>query len=238
MITKFILCLLAAGVLGFIIGWMLSSLVRNEKLEEKYRAIKDDFDTKRAELNQAYSDLDAKEEELNLSYRNTQQIQKELLMKNMDLEEYEKNGFVSSDTSALELENNTLKEEISEYKYLENENELLHNELKELSAEKEKLLERIDKNQDFPIETPISHKKKKQIKTEPRIQDNHIKVLQKDLKRAKRKLQNMTKYLEKINQPRQKQRKKKVPKKGDDIMIFDFSKEPLESTIKNSLQSK
>ncbi len=238
MITKFILCLLAAGVLGFIIGWMLSSLVKNEKLEEKYRTVKDDFDAKRAELNQAYSDLDAKEEELNLSYRNTQQIQKELLMKNMDLEEYEKNGFVSSDTSALELENNTLKEEISEYKYLENENELLHNELKELSVEKEKLLEEIEKNQSISLSTPI-HKKKKQIKTQTHIQDDYIKVLQKDLKKAKKKLQDMAKYLKKINQPKtEKKTKKKQAKKSDDIKIFDFNKEPSASTITDTLESK
>ncbi len=236
MISKFILCLLAAGVLGFIIGWMLSSLVRNEKLEEKYNSVKDDFDAKRAELNQTYSDLDAKEEELNLAYRNTQQLQKELLMKNMDIEEYEKNGFISSDTSALELENNTLKEEISEYKYLENENELLHNELKELSAEKEKLLEEIEKNRDLAIQRPQNHKKEKQIHSETSIEDSHIKVLQKDLKKAKRKLQSMTKYLENINHPKKKKRKKKLEKEGDNIMIFDFNKKPLETSDKNSLK--
>ncbi len=233
MITKFILCLLAAGVLGFIIGWMLSSLVRNEKLEEKYTAIKDDFDAKRAELNQAYSDLDAKEEELDLSYRNIQQVEKELLMKNMDLEEYEKNGFVTHDTSALELENNTLKEEISEYKYLENENELLHNELKELSAEKEKLLEKIEKNTLLPDTVTLD--KKKLTKEKSDIKDHHIKVLKKDLKRAQNKLAKMTKYLEKINQPKQKKRKKKKEKIDDGIMVFDFNKSPLESTIKDSL---
>jgi len=58
------------------VGWLLSSLVRNEKLEEKYTDLKDDFDTKRAELNQAYSDLAAKDQELMLADKSIQQIQK------------------------------------------------------------------------------------------------------------------------------------------------------------------
>jgi len=238
MITKFIFCLLAAGILGFIVGWMLSSLVRNEKLEEKYTDLKDDFDAKRAELNQAYSDLDAKDDELTLTDNNIQQLQKELLMKNMDIEEYEKKGFISHDSSDLELENNTLKEEISEYKYLENENELLHNELKELSIEKEKFLLEIENYQDINIPTPLVNKKKNVLNIPTKIEEDHIKVLQKDLKRAKKKLSKMGIYLEEISKPKKKKKTKKPSLKSDDIMVFGFKKDPLEETIKKSLKSK
>lgn len=238
MITKFILCLLAAGVLGFIIGWMLSSLVKNEKLEEKYTHIKDELDAKRAELNHAYSDLDAKDHELTLSSNNIQQVQKELLMKNMDIEEYEKNGFVSHDTGDLELENNTLKEEISEYKYLENENELLHNELKELSVEKEKLLQKIDRYQELPKVATVSKEKKNANTSHTKMKDSHIKTLQKDLKIAKKKLRKMSNYLEGINKVKKRNKSKKKSIPDDNIMVFDFNKEPLASTIKKSLKTK
>ena len=238
MITKFIFCLLAAGALGFILGWILSSLVKNEKLEEKYTNIKDEFDTKRAELNHAYSDLDTKEHELTLSNNNMQQVQRELLMKSMEIEEYKKKGFVSQDFSELELENNTLKEEISEYKYLENENDLLRNELKELGVEKEQLLEKIENNQNISIVTPLLKKKKKSRKNKKMMTDSHIQVLQKDLKRAKNKLKKMGLYLDEINGEKRKEKKKKLSLKNDDILVFDFKKEPLESTIKKSLKSK
>jgi len=205
MITKFIFCLLAAGALGFILGWILSSLVKNEKLEEKYTNIKDEFDTKRAELNHAYSDLDTKEHELTLSNNNMQQVQRELLMKSMEIEEYKKKGFASQDFSELELENNTLKEEISEYKYLENENDLLRNELKELGVEKEQLLEKIENNQNISIVTPLLKKKKKSRKNKKMMTDSHIQVLQKDLKRAKNKLKKMGLYLDEINGEKRKE---------------------------------
>ena len=238
MITKFIICLLAAGVLGFIIGWMLSSLVKNEKLEEKYTHIKDELDDKRAELNQVYSDLDAKDHELTLSSNNIQQVHKELLMKKMDIEEYEKNGFVSHDTGDLELENNTLKEEISEYKYLENENDLLHNELKELSVEKEMLLQKIESYQKLPNSATVVKKNKNAKNMHKNMKDSHIKTLQKDLKTAKKKLRKMSNFLVEISKVKKRHKSKKESSTGDNIMVFDFNKEPLESSIKKSLKTK
>jgi chromosome segregation ATPase len=225
MITKFIFCLLAAGIFGFIVGWVLSSLIKNEKLEAQYSQIKDDVETKRAELNQAYSDLDAKEHELEVAEKNIQQLQKELLMKNMDLEEYQKHGLLSQDPTALELENNTLKEEISEYKYLENENELLHNELKELSLEKERLLQEIDKYRNTPVALAEDERQQQQ----PQLKDAHIKVLQKDLKSARKKIARMDKYLKKILGTKKKKSDKKEELDKDidaTPLIFDFNQKP------------
>ncbi len=223
MITKFIFCLLAAGVLGFIIGWILSSLIKNEKSEEKYTLLQEDFETKRAELNQAYSDLDNKEQELTLSRNEIQQLGKELMMKNMDLEEFQKNGFLSHEPTELELENNTLKEEISEYKYLENENELLHNELKELGIEKEKLLQKLESQMPSTssiVENRISTK-------HPALKESQIKKLQDDLKKAKNRLNKMATYLASLEgkkKQKTKSKKKKSDKK-DTPVIFDFTKE-------------
>ena len=229
MITKFIFCLLAAGVFGFIAGWMLSSLIKNEKLEEKYTAIKDDFDTQRAELNQLHSDLDAKDKALRLLESNANQIEKELLMKSMDIEEYQKNGFISHNDTDLILEINSLKEEISEYKYLENENELLHNELKELGIEKEKMIQERDKHSHSkPMLKPATFKETDKI------------ILQKKLKKAKKRLNEMQDYLEKIKAPQAPKKKKKQKKqekhvvKNDDNLIFDFTDQPFKPSITKS----
>ena len=221
MISKFIFCLLAAGVLGFIAGWILSSLIKNEQSEEKFYKLKDDFDTKRAELNQAYSDLDAQDREITLLNNNMDQTRKELLMKNMDLEEYEKNGFLTQSTGDLELENNTLKEEISEYKYLENENELLHNEITALSMEKEKLLQEVQKNQEY-MANFSSKKDKVSIR---KLDADHVSILEKDLKRAKNKIKHMQQVLKDMDKKVAKPIKRKKEKKENEINIFDFQKE-------------
>jgi chromosome segregation ATPase len=226
MITKFIFCLLAAGVLGFIIGWILSSLIKNEKSEEKYTLLQEEFETKRAELNQAYSDLDNKEQELTLSRNEIQQLGKELMMKNMDLEEFQKNGFLSHEPTELELENNTLKEEISEYKYLENENELLHNELKELSIEKEKLLQQIESETST---TGNISENRVSAKANQTLKENHIKRLKSDLKKAKKRLSKMDAFLLNLEGKKRKKvnKKSKENKREEEEqpIIFDFDKE-------------
>ena len=140
MISKFIMCLIAAGAFGFLFGWILSSLIKNEKLNEKYNLLQDEYGLQKAELNQSLSDVNIKNEEINMLQKELQQTQKDLLIKTMDLEECEKNGPKSSVLKELEMENNNLKEEIAEYQYLENENSILHNELKALEDEKDKLL--------------------------------------------------------------------------------------------------
>ena len=232
MITKFIFCLLAAGALGFIVGWILSSLIRNEKSETKYSLIKEDYDTQRVELNQAYTDLNAKDKECIRTQNQVQRLEKELLTKNMDIEEYQQHGFISpisTDTSTLELENNTLKEEISEYKYLENENELLHNELKELSIEKEKLIEDRDKQKNQFLSRSRTQDTQKTYK-EMHLKDKHIQVLQSDLKKAKKKIKKMDTYLTQLSKENsntkskvQKDKKNTKPRK-DKPIIFDFEK--------------
>jgi len=223
MITKFIFCLLAAGALGFIAGWILSSLIKNEKLEEKFSQIRDDYDAKRAELKNSISDLHAKEAELAAANKKIQQFQKELLMQNMDIEEYQKNGATLNNSSELAMENNALKEEISEYKYLENENALLHNEIKELSFEKEKLLKKIEDQKGVSqFSAEKNTKKKKNLQKTSR--KKHIKLLQKDLRREKKRVRNMRDFLiEKgLRQEYKDRHKKEIPTFEDSNKILDF----------------
>ncbi len=194
MITKFVLCMLLAGVFGFIFGWILSSLIKNEKQQQKYDLLKDDFDKQKADLNQAYSDLELKDEEMEHLEKKYQQSQKELLIKNMDLEEYEKRGVSLKSPSDLELENNTLREEIEEYKYLENENSLLHNEIKSLEEEKDKLLQELQElenaNQDGKLQNNQTANSLKDY-----IVQIDSKLLKKHLKKAKRNLKIMDQEL-------------------------------------------
>ncbi len=192
-ITKFILCMLAAGVFGFIFGWIFSSLVRNEKQEQKYALLQDEFNNHKAQMNQTYSDLEAKEKELEHLHKLYQQSQKELMMKNLDLEECEKGSLSSSDNEQLLIENNSLKEEIAEYRYLKNENALLQEELKDFEKEKEKLISRLEiadqlthTNHYLDSNTePLSTQQSKQIK-------KHLKRAKKELRKIHKTIQNPT----------------------------------------------
>jgi len=185
MITKFIFCLIVAGAFGFILGWVLSSLIRNEKLEEKYTLLKDDFDTQKAELNQSFSDIELKEDELDMLEKRYQQSQKELLIKNMDIEEYEIKGLSIKSSTELELENNTLKEEISEYKYLENENNILHSELKALEEEKEQLLLKLEDGDILMLPQSVKNESKNR---KNKLLKKHLKIARAQLKLMKNEL--------------------------------------------------
>lgn len=189
MVSKFILCLLAAGAFGFLFGWILSSLIKNEKLNEKYSLLQEECDLQKAELNQALSDVITKDDEIERLQKELQQTQKELLIKNMDLEEYEKgsNTNSSSTQTDLELEINSLKEEINEYKYLENENSILHNELKLLEDEKDELLSKIEL---LEKELEESYKQSNIY-----LDDTHSKSLIKLIKKTKKELKKMQRIL-------------------------------------------
>jgi len=189
MVSKFILCLLAAGAFGFLFGWILSSLIKNEKLNEKYSLLQEECDLQKAELNQALSDVITKDDEIDRLQKELQQTQKELLIKNMDLEEYEKSSNTNSSSTQtdLELEINSLKEEINEYKYLENENSILHNELKLLEDEKDELLSKIEL---LEKELEESYKQSNIY-----LDDTHSKSLIKLIKKTKKELKKMQRIL-------------------------------------------
>jgi chromosome segregation ATPase len=180
---------LAAGAFGFLFGWILSSLIKNEKLNEKYSLLQEECDLQKAELNQALSDVITKDDEIERLQKELQQTQKELLIKNMDLEEYEKgsNTNSSSTQTDLELEINSLKEEINEYKYLENENSILHNELKLLEDEKDELLSKIEL---LEKELEESYKQSNIY-----LDDTHSKSLIKLIKKTKKELKKMQRIL-------------------------------------------
>ncbi len=189
MITKFILCMLAAGVFGFIFGWIFSSLVRNEKQEQKYALLQDEFNNKKAQINQTFSDLEAKEKEIEHLHKLYQQSQKELMMKNLDLEECEKSMQSTPHNEQLLLENNSLKEEIAEYRYLENENALLQEEIKGLEKEKEELISRLAAEIKSPYANHYLDSYTKNLSGE------QTKQIKKHLKRAKKELNKINKTI-------------------------------------------
>ena len=237
MITKFIMCLLAAGALGFIAGWILSSLIKNDKLEAKFGQIKDDSETMRAELNQSYKDLESKDDEIEAIQLQMQALQKELMTRNMDLEECQKFDHTSTEGNTLLLENNTLKEEISEYKYLENENTLLHNEIKELSIEKEKFLKELDTHRST-INGKDKTQKSGKCKAKIKKLKTRIIALETLLEKSKKRYRKIEKFLDSTDQKEtflSQQKKRKKTKTKKQASEFDFQKTLSDPEIKKLL---
>ncbi len=187
MITKFIFCLLLAGVLGFMLGFVFSKLLQRDRDNEKYTLLEDKYDNQKGLINQYLSEMRAKDGEIESMMNRYQASQRELIELKLDYEELEKKCSDSHDTSELELENNTLKEEISEYQYLENENALLLNEIKSLESEKEKLLNKIEKCQED--EPQLLPKKLKDTDT-----------LKREIKKAKKSISKAYQLLKKGNE--------------------------------------
>ncbi len=127
-IANFILCLLGAVVFGFIFGWILSSLIRNEKLHEKFINIQDSLEKKELECKELDNKLSEKEMEIDEHKKEYFILKKEFMKKEMDIEEYEDREPISQETTAIEEENRTLKIQIQEYQQLENKNESLQKE--------------------------------------------------------------------------------------------------------------
>lgn len=151
-ITQMALCLLVALAIGFIFGWVLSSFLRNEKLENTAEELHGKLDQKEAELSEIQNELEAKNEDLEITQESLNAKEKELLIKSMDIEEYQKKltDYESelkqtlSQNDSIKAEIGIYKEQIKEYQVYENENEILQTELKELENEKGTLLEKLD----------------------------------------------------------------------------------------------
>ncbi len=150
-IANFILCLIGAVVFGFIFGWILSSLIRNEKLHDKLIALQDSLDKKEMDYKQLDSSLAEKELEIEENRKEYFILKKEFMKKEMDMEECENRELISHDSSQLELENKTLKTQIKEYQQLEEsnvnlqkENDFLDNELTKIEQEVDKLSKEIE----------------------------------------------------------------------------------------------
>ena len=150
-IANFILCLIGAVVFGFIFGWILSSLIRNEKLHDKLINLQDSLDKKEMDYKQLDNSLAEKELEIEEHRKEYFILKKEFMKKEMDMEECENREPISHDDSQLKLENKTLTTQIKEYQELEEsninlqkENDFLDNELTKIEKEVEKLSKEIE----------------------------------------------------------------------------------------------
>ncbi len=190
MISKFIFCLLMAGALGFILGFIFAKLLQRDKANESYALLEDRYDNQKALANQYLSELKAKENEIELIMKRYQNCQKELEELKLDHDELKQSCKGEKELSELELENNTLKEEIAEYQYLENENALLLDEIKTLENEKEELLNRLQKCDEAEI-SQIS------TPTPEHVENEKEKMLKKEIKRAKKSISKAYKLLKK-----------------------------------------
>jgi len=148
-IAKIILCMLAAALLGFIIGWIFSSFVRNEKHQAQVLAVKERFDEQKAQINQLDTELDAKDREISTLKEQYTLMQKEALSNQPD--DDDDSYFFKDKISDLEAENLLLLEQIKEQKICEDEKELLDTKLKTLEEEKEELLSKVEELNEFKI---------------------------------------------------------------------------------------
>ena len=145
-IAQIILCMIAASILGFIIGWIFSTLIRNEKHQNQILAVREKFDEQKAQINQLETEKDAKDREIFTIKEQYEVIQKEMISNQMNNED---NDILQSKLNDLETENLVLLEQIKEQKLCEDKNDLLEIKLKELESEKQKLIKRIEELKEF-----------------------------------------------------------------------------------------
>ena len=147
-ITQIIFCIIAASILGFIIGWIFSSFLRNEKHQKQILEIGDKLDEKKEKINQLQTDMDARERELEILQQEHTTIQKEMLSYSLDQKD---DSSLSTNYKELLSENEMLIGQIKEQQICEDENESLKSEIEKLSNEKTKLAEKIKELEEFKI---------------------------------------------------------------------------------------
>ncbi len=145
-IGQIILCIIAASVLGFIIGWIFSSLVRNEKHEKQILAVRERFDEQKAQISKLETKVDTKDREILTIKKQYGVMRKEMISNEMNNED---DNILHSKIADIELENLVLLEQIKEQKICEDEKEILQVELKELEGEKQNLIEKIEELKEF-----------------------------------------------------------------------------------------
>ncbi len=190
LITKISLCLIAAAILGFLVGWLFSVLFKSEKSEKKYSALYDEYEVKESEIKQLHQDLTALQNSLNECEKKFNECEKELLNVQMDQESNER---YIRQMKELESENQMLISQIKEQKLCEDENELLKDEIRVLEDEKQNLLDQIDTYKEYEhnykaliveIESLKSEKEKLQKQTlmvqkeDPLPKEEYEKIMQ------------------------------------------------------------
>jgi len=145
-IAKITLCLVLAAALGFIVGWLFSTILRREKEDEKYRKLYEDYEQKRHDIVQLEEELSLKNstiEQLETKYENCERERLSAQLDEKDCKKFEKV------IEELRAENEMLISQIKEQKLCEDENEMLKSELQILEEEKDKLLSEIENCSEF-----------------------------------------------------------------------------------------
>ena len=145
-IAQIIFCMIAASLLGFVIGWIFSTLLRNEKHQSQILAVREKFDEQKAQINQLETKVDTKNREILTIKEQYGVMKKEMISHQIDDED---DDILRSKLADIEVENMVLIEQIKEQKICEDENAILQMELKELEIEKQKLIERIEELKEF-----------------------------------------------------------------------------------------
>ncbi len=177
-ISQIILYMLAASILGFIVGWIFSAFVKNEKHQLEILAFTEKLDAKQEQINQHLSENEAKDRELMILKEEYSTVQKEMLTQSLD---YETDAATKEKISYLSSENKILLEQIKEQKICEDENELLKLELQELEDEKQKLIIKIEELSEFEtsykdniLKIAELESRQEKIKTIPKTDRNNL----------------------------------------------------------------
>jgi chromosome segregation ATPase len=140
-IAKISFCLLIAALLGFIVGWLFAKLRKEEKLNQQYNKLYENYELKTSEIKQLQEELTLKDENILDLEQKFQSCEKERLSAQMDQTGCDK---YEDQIEELRAENNMLISQIKEQKICEDENSLLKDEIKVLEEERDGLLAKID----------------------------------------------------------------------------------------------
>lgn len=177
-ISQIILYMLAASILGFVIGWIFSAFVKNENHQLEILAFKEKLDTQQEQINEHQSKNEAKDRELMILKEEYSSVQKEMLAQSLD---YETDEATKENLSYLKSENEILIEQIKEQKICEDENDLLKLELRDLEDEKQKLIIKIEELSEFEtsykdniLKIAELESRQKKIKIMPKTTKNNL----------------------------------------------------------------
>lgn len=193
-IIQIIFCMIAAALLGFIIGWIFSSLLRNEKHQSQLLAVKETFDEQRAQISLLETEIDTKKREMLMAKKQYSVLQDEMTSNQSDSKDAQ---ILHSKISDLEGENLLLLEQIKEQKICDDEKEILEDTVQGLQSEKQTLIKRIEELKEFETsykdnihriaeleshqnreQTPLVYKKKRDKKNKKQIETDGKKNIQ------------------------------------------------------------
>jgi len=143
--------MIAAAILGFIIGWLFSILAKNEKHQNQILAVKEKFDEQKAEINQLETIVDTKNREIATLKKQYGVMQEGMIQTDIDDENGEDDYLLKSKVGDLEAENLVLLEQIREQKICDDEKEVLQAEIKVLKSKNRNLTDRVEELNEVKI---------------------------------------------------------------------------------------